>query len=301
MSDSGQEADQPSPPEPSQEPERMSLAEFLESVPPSQVKEIKSLVHRRSFPNGGAYYALSIPEIRLHCGDSNCGGMRIFRCDKEDGPTIETRGKGFSFEYVPYKCSNCQATTKTYSLAVRVDDIQTCSGRCYKFGELPVYGPPTPSRLISLIGPDRELFLQGRRCESQGLGIGAFVYYRRVVENQKDRILGKVVEVARMLNAPADMVATLTAAQTETQFHKALQSVKDSIPESLKIKGQNPLTLLHSALSDGLHARDDQTCLSLAHAIRVVLAELSDRIGQTLRDDREIGEAVSLLMESRDA
>jgi hypothetical protein len=214
---------------------------------------------------------------------------------------IETRRKGFDFEYVTYRCSNCQKTTKTYSLAVRVDDIQSGAGCCYKFGELPVYGPRTPSRLISLIGPDRGLFLQGRRCESQGLGIGAFVYYRRVVENQKDRILGKVIAVAQVLNAPGDMIATLKAAQTETQFHKAWQSVKDAIPESLKIKGQNPLTLSHSALSDGLHARDDQTCLRLAHATGVVLAELSDRIGQALKDDREIGEAVSLLMTSRDA
>jgi hypothetical protein len=47
MSGNEQEAGQPSPPEPSQEPETMSLAEFLESVPPSQIKEIKSLVYRR--------------------------------------------------------------------------------------------------------------------------------------------------------------------------------------------------------------------------------------------------------------
>jgi hypothetical protein len=31
----------------------------------------------------------------------------------------------------------------------------------YKIGELPIYGPPTPARLISLIGPDREIFLKG--------------------------------------------------------------------------------------------------------------------------------------------
>ena len=42
------------------------------------------------------------------------------------------------------------------------------SGACYKFGELPEYGPPTPARLIKLIGPDRELFLKGTRCENQG-------------------------------------------------------------------------------------------------------------------------------------
>ena len=43
---------------------------------------------------------------------------------------------------------------------------------------------------MKLVGPDRDDFLKGRRCENQGLGVGAFIYYRRVVENQKNRILG---------------------------------------------------------------------------------------------------------------
>lgn len=77
-------------------------------------------------------------------------------------------------------------------------------------------------------------------------------------------------------------------------------SVKDAIPQNLLIKGHNPLTLLHSALSDGLHARDDDRCLELAHDIRIVLAELSERLGQALKDDEEILNAVSRLMTSRE-
>jgi len=46
--------------------------------------------------------------------------------------------------------------------------------------------------VITLIGPDREIFLRGRRAENQGLGIGAFAYYRRVVENQKGRIITQI-------------------------------------------------------------------------------------------------------------
>jgi hypothetical protein len=114
------------------------------------------------------------------------------------------------------------------------------------------YGPPTPSRLISLIGPDRELFLKGRRCENQGLGIGAFGYYRRVVENQKNRILGEILKLAQKIDAQPEMIAALEAAKKETQFSKAMTAVKTAIPQGLLINGQNPLVLLHSALSDGL-------------------------------------------------
>ena len=199
------------------------------------------------------------------------------------------------FFYVTYRCSNCKKTEKTFSLAAFLDRNST-SGKCYKFGEKPDYGPPTAARLIKLIGPDRDTFLKGRRCENQGLGIGAFVYYRRVVENQKNRILGEIITVAKKLDAPAEAVQELEAAQAETQFSKALANVKDSIPQALLINGHNPLQLLHSALSDGLHNRDDLHCLELASSIRVVLAELSERLSQALKDEAELNKALSHLL-----
>jgi hypothetical protein len=185
--------------------------------------------------------------------------------------------------------------TKTFSLAAQ-HDPNGVSGRCYKFGEIPSYGPPTPSRLIKLIGPDRETFLKGRQCENQGLGIGAFVYYRRVLENQKNRILDEIIKVGRALAIPDDSIRRLEAAKAESQFSKALSSVKDALPQTLMINGQNPLTLLHSALSDGLHDKTDEHCLEIASCIRVVLAELSERLAQALKDEAELSKALSKLM-----
>jgi hypothetical protein len=169
------------------------------------------------------------------------------------------------------------------------------SVHCYKFGELPPYGPPTPSRLITLLGPGRELFLKGRRSEIQGLGIGAFVYYRRVVEDQKNRILSEIIKVAETISAPQEAIDALRAAQAEHQFSKAMDGVKNAIPQSLLISGQNPLTLLHAALSKGLHNHTDQTCLELATDIRLVLAELSELLAHALNDERELKEAVARL------
>jgi hypothetical protein len=183
---------------------------------------------------------------------------------------------------------------KVFSLAARRGE--TINGECYKFGEMPEYGPPTAARLIKLIGPDRELFLKGRRCENQGLGVGAFGYYRRVVENQKDRILDEIIKVAQKVGAESSAIESLEAAKRETQFSKALANVKSSIPQTLLINGHNPLTLLHSALSDGLHDRTDEHCLELATSIRVVLAELSERLAQALKDEAELSRALSRLM-----
>jgi hypothetical protein len=145
-----------------------------------------------------------------------------------------------------------------------------------------------------LFGEDREIFLKGRRCENQGLGIGAFTYYRRIVENHKTQILDEIIGVATKV-APG-MVETLERAKSENQFSKAVESVKDAIPPTLLINSHNPLTLLHSALSKGLHAQTDEQCLELARDIRLVLAELAERIGQALRDEAELNAAISRLM-----
>jgi hypothetical protein len=67
----------------------------------------------------------------------------------------------------------------------------------------------------------------------------------------------------------------------------------------LLINGHNPLTLLYSALSIGIHEQTDEKCLELAHDVRVVLIELSERFGQALKDEAELDSAVSRLMKAR--
>jgi len=82
-----------------------------------------------------------------------------------------------------------------------------------------------------------------------------------------------------------------------TQFSKALEDVKELIPASLLVDGQNPMKLLHKALSIGLHAKDDETCLKIAHSVRMVLQDLSIRVKEALRDERELTQAMTDLMQ----
>ena len=272
----------------------IQFAEFLETVPPGSQVAISNLTKKR-FQVGGALlgHQISPPKIQLHCSNESCNGVRFFRITTKDLPDVSH--ESYHFFYLSYVCSNCQRTEKVFSLAAQRDSAKE-SGRCQKFGEIPRYGPPTPARLITLIGPDRELFLKGRRCENQGLGVGAFVYYRRVVEGQKNRILDEIIKVAHKVGAAPDQITALEAAKSETQFSKAIASVKNALPLSLLVNGHNPLTLLHSALSDGLHLRTDQHCLEVASSIRIVLAELSERLAQALKDEAELNNALARLL-----
>jgi hypothetical protein len=272
-----------------EKPQVIDFAEFLESVPPSINVQISNLVERRF----DGCHRLCSPELQLHCASDACNGTRFFR--RTDNEEHILPADTVRFVFVTYTCSNCRETSKLFSLAVRRIS-EGFWGQCLKLGELPAYGPPTPPRLIHLIGPDRELFLKGRRCENKGLGIGAFVYYRRVIENQKNRILDEIIKVAGKLNAGGSTIAALEAAKEEQQFAKALDSVKNTMPQSLLINGHNPMTLLRSALSEGLHNQSDEECLGIASSVRVVLGELSERLGQALKDEVELNTALSKLL-----
>ncbi len=75
-----------------------------------------------------------------------------------------------------------------------------------------------------------------------------------------------------------------------------MSDIKDAVPRELMLHGQNPLLLLHSALSHGLHDGTDEGCLELAQDIRTVLTELTERISSILRDEEGLKSAVSRLL-----
>jgi hypothetical protein len=265
------------------------FSEFLESTPPHSPERISNLFGAGEIRGTGWFYSLEQPDVQLHC--ETCEGPRYFQ---NVGEKIWASDERLRDVFLNYVCRNCRSVVKSY--AVRVKRAGSAAGEAVKYGELPAFGPVTPARVITLIGPDRDLFLQGRRAESQGMGVGAFSYYRRVVENQKGRIIAEIGKVAARLGGKPAVLASFKAAEKETQFSKAIDDVKDGIPDALKIGGHNPLTLLHQALSEGLHDHTDKECLEIAQEIRLVLTDLAERMSQALREEAELQTAVSRLL-----
>jgi hypothetical protein len=267
----------------------ISFVEFLETIPQNQRRQIEDLLHSYS-ASYGMDFRLNTSEILLHCDHDNCQGPRYYRPARD----IDLNRNEVSSMFVYYKCSNCAENVKVYALHCSTDK-EGNSGICIKLGEIPSFGPPTPPKLQKLIQPDRELFMKGRQCETHGLGVGAFTYYRRVVEDQKDRILNEIIKVAKQIGGMPDVIVDLQTAKKEIQFTKAIGDMKHGIPESLMIEGQNPLLLLHRALSEGIHSHTDEECLDMATNIRIVLTELSERLGIALKDDQKLKTAVKSL------
>ncbi len=277
--------------QPNSSTKHIMWADFLATVPPGQARTVNFLAKE---PGSGSW-RLATPAIKLFCDDPECDDETFFDAEHSGGsPNYDH----FQEYFLSYRCRHCQRSSKLFAVLVKLEfeNAKTLRGEAEKIGEYPIFAPHVPSRVNKLIGPDREFFFKGRRAESQGMGIGAFGYYRRAVENQKNRIIDEILRVCQRIGASPQVIKELERAKAETQFHKAVQIIKKGIPDVLKIDGHNPLLLLHSALSEGLHSQDDEQCLELATSIRIVLTELAERLDQALKEQAELKTAVSRLL-----
>jgi hypothetical protein len=276
---------------PSKQPSQISWKDFLEARQPSpnpvQVLGTIQGLHP-------ALVKIEPPLLELYCSETVCeASPKVFQ------PTFTSIAltKEWSNSTLNYRCRNCQSSQKHFFIRARNYSFGTVC-EAIKIAEWPPFGPPLSARVVSLVGHDRELFLQGRRSEIYGYGIGAMAYYRRVVENQKNILIREFRKAAQRLGAPTDLLKSLEEAERETQFSTAIDMIKPGIPPHLLIVGQNPLALLHKAASIGLHNETDEECLKAAEAVRTVLTEMADRIGTVLKDQSEIEDAVKQLQKA---
>ena len=186
----------------------VNIRKFLETTPPNQLQTVTLRIIDRQFPGSlSKVNRVIFPEIFLYCDDEKCEGERYFKTQEE----AEIYEIEHTFLIVTFTCKNCGRREKNFSLKLIKKDMTTAE--IYKLGELPIFGPPIPSKLISLVGKDRETFLQGWRAEKQSMGIGAFAYYRRVVENQTGRIFDKIIKSLEKVDDTKDIIEELEVAK----------------------------------------------------------------------------------------
>jgi len=134
--------------------------------------------------------------------------------------------------------------------------------------------------------------------EPSGGDLEYYAYYRRIVENTKFELIDSILKVAKGTNAASSQIQLLERAQSERQFSKAIDLLRDvsAIPPILLINGQNPLTLVHDLLSEGIHELSDQECLVRAQEAEVILCEIADKMQIALTDRKTVNAAVASIM-----
>jgi hypothetical protein len=273
----------------------VDVSDFLNDV------EIKEQSSKRAMSNSDISYSqISISATlkpRLHCSSDGCEGYTFFEMLSDSQRLLYLLRP--SIHKLVFKCCNCKETTYEFYLDIIPSVKQNADNdtlfKIQKVGQYPRHGKPAPKKTLKLLGKERGLFFKGAISENQGMGIGAFSYYRRVLDAQKDKIFDEVIRVLKLNVGNETLIQELTEAKAETQFTNAIKKIKTALPDGLKINGHDPLSLLYSALSECLHNHTDEECLENAQDIKMVLFQFSDRLDSALKDDAELSDAVNRL------
>ena len=213
------------------QPDTVTLAEFLEGIPPGRSVRLSPDKFQKKWPSvagGTPYLVTNIPQLSLYCGDSACERVQFFKISRTDAELTIRKGSNESFLW--YVCRNCGKTYKVFAVRFALAVVETNGVVAYKFGETPQFGPPLPAKLLQLAGEHGELLKKGRQSGNQSLGVGAFAYYRRVVENQKSHLIDELKNATERLGGNSAALAALQAARSESQFSKALELIADVTP-----------------------------------------------------------------------
>jgi hypothetical protein len=167
-----------------------------------------------------------------------------------------------------------------------------------KAGQYPPWEVEVDEPLRSALGNRAELMSKGLISESQGYGIGAFAYYRRIVEEIIDDLLSDIGSMLSGEDAVAYGKALGEAKVTKITQDK-IMLVKDLLPPILRPDDMNPLSALHEALSEGLHAQSDEECLEIAGHVREILSFLVVQVANSKRSSKTFTESMRKILDRK--
>ena len=195
--------------------------------------------------------------------------------------------------HMNYICALCEKFNRTFSL--RIGEKKQY---LEKVGQYPPWDISIKKKLRKILGEYFDYYKKGLICESQGSGIGANIYYRRIVEE----IIGELLEDIKEFLVGEDRDKYEKVLEETRKSKKAqdkINLVKDLIPPILMVGSQNPLKVLYNILSGGIHGKTDEECLEDAQIIRETFIFLINSILQRQKDKQKYDDNIKKLLEKR--
>lgn len=258
----------------------MPEKEFLEKAPLYSKLKIESIIRYEDIPK---------PAVHMFC--ENCKSEQTFQMinrykwDEPDYMAVQKIFETFSL----YECAAC-GWHRAFLL-----HFDIINSKVMKIGQYPSWSININKELAKVLGEDEKIYKNGLICESQGYGIGAYAYYRRIIESIIDLLLDMIPD---LLNAEDKETYEMVLAKTKHEINASdkIALVKDLLPPSLRPGGANPLSILHQTLSEGLHAKTDDECLELAGNVRLVLTYLVEQIAISRESNKRFTEGMKKLL-----
>lgn len=232
--------------------------------------------------------------VNMNC--DVCHSMQTFNMTNEfyhsgyQESNVWAENRVIDINYLCQSCGNFERRFTIFAPASK-DSI-------YKVGQYPEWEIKMDKNLEKTLGKHSKTFRKGLVCESQGYGIGAFSYYRRITEEIIDELLDSISELIEEENREEYKIALEKTKNTRVTQEK-IDLIKDILPSILKPNGINPLGVLHSELSEGLHAETDESCLDNANHIKTILTFLINQIIQSKESAKTFTESMKSILEKK--
>ena len=167
-----------------------------------------------------------------------------------------------------------------------------------KVGQHPPWEIVPEKNIEKMLDQHADFYKKGLICESQGYGIGAFAYYRRIVEE----IIGQLLEDIAELFSGEEQKKYLKALEETKKTvvtQEKIELVQDLLPPILRPEGMNPLSTLHSLLSEGLHADSEEVCMEHAMSVRAVIVFLVNQVAASKAASKDFTQRMRTLLEKK--
>lgn len=237
----------------------------------------------------GIKSSIKYPRINLYC--PTCAQTLFFSCNYTQFLTEYSQGLYASL--VLYQCDNCEEYLKYFIINIALGDEFVIHIK--KLAEHPNWQPKVPPKVMTLLADDKDNFMKGYRCENLKYGVAAFTYYRRIIESQWHSLIDEIIRVSKHIGLEDEKILELEQVKSQTQFSKAVGDLKPALPTSLLVHGENPLTLLHRAISIGIHNKSDEECLNLAADVRVILFQMVENLTMAMKEKHITADAIKRL------
>ena len=197
-------------------------------------------------------------------------------------------GVGHATTYACVHCGKRRITFWVYENPDQVPDAGVViAWTVRKIGQWPAWSIVPPKEVQkALPAPELDLYKKALANLSQGYGLGALAYLRRLIESQTGTLLDMIEEAAK-LEGSKEALDGIAHAREQREAEERLRLAATLLPESLRPAGQNPLDALFSLFSAGLHGNLDETeCLAVASDMRDALDYVFTRMRRNIDEAR---------------
>lgn len=256
--------------------------EFFESYP----LYVKCTVELPKFLKAFDFQGLNL--YCKKCKSTQTFGFFSFSSDMGDESPIN----GAIIE-LAYSCAGCDNSWQFYWVKIgdNLDYIM-------KIGQFPPLDISVDKNFKKILGKHEGTYKKGLICESQGYGIAAYVYYRRIVETIINELLEGIMDLVSDENKE-EYKEALEQVQKSHSAQDKIDIVKDLLPPVLMPEGNNPLKLLYSQLSSGIHSLSDEECLKRASNIRNILIFLVKETINHQNSSKDFTESIKNLLSKK--